>query len=393
MEDKWALTELPLSYLGTLISCSAHWELLRGALESYTAYAWEADLLELHEAQTITIADELCEEASMDELLSAMQHAIQMRQMEESGELDPQLEATVLAPPPPEEQQQQQHQHHHHQSNSGGGALTLNLSASTQSSRHMLENLVLSEFARKIAAAFLQRKKESRAQAIALELEAELLAEEAERNASAADRQKAAKRRKKKEKAKQKKEMAGAGEKDEQQVASSSSSQQQQQHLLSSSSEADADLAVLQAAELAAREAAAEAARLEALAAEARLAAEEAARRTLEAQRELARQEAREAKLAEKRMRKLARREERAAAAAAAGVSEGTSPALDAAVAPNGDDASAGPSTLSLSAAVDTDVNSAATPASSSAAAAAAASVLVPGLSEEQSVEIGRAHV
>jgi len=282
MEEKWALTELPISQLQTLITQHPCWELLRAALESYTEYAWEEDVLEIHDGATITLADEMCEESGMGDMLAAMAHAIHMRQLEERGDLDAACEATLRSIAP-----------YTHPANGDDGsgtmiqdpiqALTLNPSASTHSSRQMLENLVLSEFGRKIAWAFLQRTRESRAQQMALELEMELIEEEEREAAKAAAQKaggganKAAKKKKKKKKAK------------------------------------TADEDALHASEQAAAEAEAAAkAAAEREAAEARRREEEAAAAAAaQAEKERKKQEAKELKAKLKKERKLARRQEK----------------------------------------------------------------------------------
>ena len=47
VEEKWLLTEMSTAELSDIISSAPEWETLRAALESYSKYAWEEDVLEI----------------------------------------------------------------------------------------------------------------------------------------------------------------------------------------------------------------------------------------------------------------------------------------------------------------------------------------------------------
>merc|ERR1712070_790647 len=97
------------------------WETLRAALESYAKYAWEEDVLEITE-DCVTIADDMCEEKGMHDMLEAMLDAVELNLLQHKQ-------------PPP------------------SGNLTED--EWDKIGRQMLENLVLAEFARKIAAQYV----------------------------------------------------------------------------------------------------------------------------------------------------------------------------------------------------------------------------------------------
>ena len=171
-EEKWLLTEMSTSDLSDIISQSKEWETLRAALQSYTKYAWEEDMLEISE-YVVTIADDMCESKNMVDILLAMLNAVKLVDLSSSP-------------------------HNSHETTTVSECCHEHLSEDEfdRRGRQMLENLVLREFARKVAAQYLLKKEESRAQRIALELELELLQEEEQQMRAAEKKEK--KRKKKK---------------------------------------------------------------------------------------------------------------------------------------------------------------------------------------------------
>lgn len=163
-EEKWALTEMTTTELADLIAEPGpfEWETLRAALTSYTQYQWEEDSLEIND-DCITIADEISETKDLNDLIHIMIEAA-VRILRGEGADVP---VVPVLPPIP---------------------LTCSAHASEclrcvseeewdRRGRQLLENIVLCEFARRIAAQYLVKKEESRAQRIALEHELELLRE------------------------------------------------------------------------------------------------------------------------------------------------------------------------------------------------------------------------
>eukprot|EP00457_Paulinella_chromatophora_P000221 gb/GEZN01000221.1/.p1 GENE.gb/GEZN01000221.1/~~gb/GEZN01000221.1/.p1 ORF type:complete len:1802 (+),score=284.99 gb/GEZN01000221.1/:73-5478(+) len=159
IEEKWCLTEITTTELSECISQSPRWETLRAALDSYAKYAWEEDVLEITE-DCVTIADDMCEEKGMHDMLEATLDAVELNSIEQ-------------APP------------------SSG----MTEDEWDKRGRQMLENLVLAEFACKIAAQYVLKKQESRAQQVALELE-----QEEEQQVRAAEKKAKAKKKRKKKK-------------------------------------------------------------------------------------------------------------------------------------------------------------------------------------------------
>jgi ankyrin repeat protein len=165
MEEKWALTEMSTSDLNDTVYQSVHWETLRAALDSYKKYSWDEDRLEITD-EIVTICDDLTDlktsEASLHMMIECASSASQEPVHINTGKL-------------------------------------LNEEEWDFKSRNMLENLVLAEFALKIAMQFLIKTEESRAQRAALELELELLKEEEQKKvASKKSKKKKTKNKKKK---------------------------------------------------------------------------------------------------------------------------------------------------------------------------------------------------
>ena len=73
------------TYIYTCVSAcslsSTRWETLRAALESYAKYAWEEDVLEITE-DCVTIADDMCEEKGMHDMLEAMLDAVELNNLQ-----------------------------------------------------------------------------------------------------------------------------------------------------------------------------------------------------------------------------------------------------------------------------------------------------------------------
>jgi len=182
LEERWCLAEMSTTELADIIAASPHWETLRAGLESYAQYEWEEDVLEITE-DYITVADEICEERGIGDMLDTMLNAVELH-------VKTQQEMERL-------------------SSLGTGAFShVSEEEWDKKGRQMLENLILSEFACKVAAQYLVKKEESRAQQIALELELELLKEEQQMTRQAERKAAKRKRAKKKKRAqrKQKKE-------------------------------------------------------------------------------------------------------------------------------------------------------------------------------------------
>ena len=164
IEDKWCLTAMTTSELSDHIAESESWESLRAALDSYSKYEWEEDVLEISD-DCVTIADDMCEEKGMHDMLEAMLEAVELSITEQRV------------------------------------AGSLSDDEWERIGRQILENLVLAVFARKIAAQYLLKKEESRAQQVALELELEIMQEE-QQHQRAADKKKRKGSKKKKKRTK-----------------------------------------------------------------------------------------------------------------------------------------------------------------------------------------------
>ena len=160
----------------------------------------------------VTIADDMCEDGKgMSDMLEAMLDAVET------------IKADEPPPPPhfhhhnssnaaastsmvPSHASHHPHQHHSHHHPHPSAASPLSDEEWDKRGRQMLENCVLAEFARKVAAQYLLKKQESKAQQVALELELELLQEE-----MAVKKGKAGEKRKKKKKTAKRKEKAAGG--------------------------------------------------------------------------------------------------------------------------------------------------------------------------------------
>jgi len=77
IEEKWCLTEMSATELSSIIARNKHWETLRAALGSYAKFEWEEDVLEITE-DCVTIADDMCEEKGMHDMLEAMLDAVEL---------------------------------------------------------------------------------------------------------------------------------------------------------------------------------------------------------------------------------------------------------------------------------------------------------------------------
>mmetsp|Transcript_1866 Transcript_1866/g.4288 ORF Transcript_1866/g.4288 Transcript_1866/m.4288 type:complete len:1872 (-) Transcript_1866:313-5928(-) len=173
LEERWCLAEMTTAELTDIIAASPYWETLRAGLESYAQYAWEEDVLEITE-DYITIADDICEDRGIGDMLEAMLDAVELnRKCEEDME-----QMFYISP------ERLEH---------------ISEDEWDKRGRQMLETLILAEFACKIAAQYLVKKEESRAQQVALELELELLKEE-QQQTRAAERKAAKRKRAKKKK-------------------------------------------------------------------------------------------------------------------------------------------------------------------------------------------------
>ena len=157
----------------------------------------------------VTIADDMCEDGKgMSDMLEAMLDAVETIKADELIPLHHHnthhtASNTSLVPTHTSHHQHQHHSHHHpHPSASS----PLSDEEWDKRGRQMLENCVLAEFARKVAAQYLLKKQESKAQQVALELELELLQEE-----MAVKKGKAGEKKKKKKAAKRKEKAAGGG--------------------------------------------------------------------------------------------------------------------------------------------------------------------------------------
>ena len=151
----------------------------------------------------VTIADDMCEDGKgMSDMLEAMLDAVET------------IKADELTPPPhhhtnpastalvPSHTSHHPHQHHSHHHPHPSASSPLSDEEWDKRGRQMLENCVLAEFARKVAAQYLLKKQESKAQQVALELELELLQEEmAVKKGKAGEKKKKKKAAKRKEKA------------------------------------------------------------------------------------------------------------------------------------------------------------------------------------------------
>ena len=207
VEEKWVLTEMSTAELSEIISQASEWETLRAALASYAQYAWEEDVLEISD-DCVTIADDMCEDGKgMSDMLEAMLDAVETIKADELGPLphhsahSGSIATTALVSSHGSHHPHQHHSHHHpHPSASS----PLSDEEWDKRGRQMLENCVLAEFARKVAAQYLLKKQESKAQQVALELELELLQEE-----MAVKKGKAGEKKKKKKAAKRKDKGAG----------------------------------------------------------------------------------------------------------------------------------------------------------------------------------------
>lgn len=207
IEEKWNLTEMSTSELNDLISNSIEWESLRSALDNYSKYAWDQDVLEFSD-DSVTLADDMAEEKGMNDMLEAMLDAVEMTRIEQQQQQQnfvqqQQFYQQQLNNPTLHHQNtlQQNRSPHHQYDNSN------DQNNWEKRGRQQLETLVLSEFARKIATAYQLKKQESRAQQVALELELELLAEEeqqAKNDAKNKNKKEAEKNKKKKQKPKPK---------------------------------------------------------------------------------------------------------------------------------------------------------------------------------------------
>ena len=191
VEERWNLTEIQVSDLHEIISQSPKWETLRSALQSYSKYSWDDDRLELSD-ECITIIEDVGETKGMDAVLLSM--------------LDSVKELNVPVPLPKGSSKHLKatdiysrevcdefcefkvHLDHAHDEEWD------------LRDRRLLENIVLAEFARKIAGQYILKKEESRAQRLALELELELQQEEEQlqKNADKKSKKKKSKSKKKK---------------------------------------------------------------------------------------------------------------------------------------------------------------------------------------------------
>ena len=176
----------------------------------------------------VTIADDMCEDGKgMNDMLEAMLDAVDAASRDEQTRAAAGAAAPAAGAHHHHAQHPPHHHHHHHHSHHHPASASSSSSAATVSSplsdeewdkrgRQMLESCVLAEFARKIAAQYLLKKQESRAQQVALELELELMQEEemqqqqqAGKRGAAAAAQQARDKKKKKKSAKDKKRTAG----------------------------------------------------------------------------------------------------------------------------------------------------------------------------------------
>lgn len=189
-EEKWSLTEFSINELNDIIYRSKYWETLRAAQQSYTKYSWDDDRLEISE-ECVTITDDVAEVKGCEHVLNSMLDAVAV---DLSTFIlypvvdDPQSFASISYMGDSDEESKYQLE-------------KLNEEEWDHRGRRVLETLVLAEFARKIAAKYILKKEESRAQRIALELELELLQEE-EKQMKAAEKK--AKKKKSKNKKKNK---------------------------------------------------------------------------------------------------------------------------------------------------------------------------------------------
>lgn len=179
LEDKWNLTEISPAELQDLIYGCDDWETLRAAMQSYSKYSWDDDRLEISD-ECITLADEVSDTKAAEIVFASILDAVSK---------PPNFKTPAARPCP----------------RSILDAVEAEKTIAEEwdiRSRRILENLVLKEFARKVAAMYLVKKEASHAQTVALELELELLKEE-EQLLKAQERK--AKKRKAKKKGKRKK--------------------------------------------------------------------------------------------------------------------------------------------------------------------------------------------
>ena len=132
----------------------------------------------------VTIADDMCEDGKgMSDMLEAMLDAVESMRHQQG--LQPGSNGGASSGAyhrDSHHHSSSSHHHHHHHSHhhppSSSSSSPLSDEEWDKRGRQLLENHVLSEFARKVAAQYLLKKQESRAQQVALELELELLQEE-----------------------------------------------------------------------------------------------------------------------------------------------------------------------------------------------------------------------
>ena len=151
-EAKWRLTEIPTTQLATSICNSSNWEPLRAALDSYSKYAWEDDVLEIND-DIVSLTDDICAERGMNEMLDAMIDAVNMIFDSDQSLF---FHAAGVSTNPKKFSDEEW----------------------DRIGRRRLETLVLSEFAFNICTQYLMKMEESREQQVALELELELLQEQ-----------------------------------------------------------------------------------------------------------------------------------------------------------------------------------------------------------------------
>jgi len=193
------MTEITIEELEEIICYTNDWETLRAALESYTKYAWDSDLLEIQD-NLVTIADDMSDARGMEELLAEVLEAVtQPVKSEDRRSAGPEFIVDI--------------QHLREVVGLGNVYDSLQQLGTTNQRNHqtdiwerygrqMLENLVLCEFARKVAQEYVRQRDESHARAAALELELELIAEEEAQQKTKKKKKKKKKKRKKTEEAK-----------------------------------------------------------------------------------------------------------------------------------------------------------------------------------------------
>jgi len=225
--EKQDLAEITSKVLEDIMTLSPHWETLRSAHESYKKTQWDTDVLEIEDG-VIHLVEDMYDSQVMEELLGMVLSGASWPRKNPNNKgkmqtfyhvnIDRLREAVGLGEawetqPPLGSKPSTLSEPFLDGSLPGSAVKPTN--HWEQYARRMLEKLVLCEFARKVAQAYLRRREESRAQAAALELELELDKEEEDEKKERQKKKRKNRRRKRKARKRKEEEREDKSEEDE----------------------------------------------------------------------------------------------------------------------------------------------------------------------------------